>query len=134
MYTLILLAVIAVIFIPVGIVLGRKTYMDFLPSFLTVTGICVALGGIILALTLVNIDTRFQATLNRYEVISEMVDSYGGQDFGNMASLTEEVVRMNETIASHLAHCVSPWTGLWYSPDIANLEPIRFDRKTQKRE
>ena len=134
MYTFILLAIVTVILIVAGVLLDKYTYMDILPGVLTGTGVVAGLTGIILALTLINIDTRFQAKLNQYEVITEMVDSYDGQDFGNMAALTEQVVSMNNTIAAHLAHCTSPWTGVWFSPDIANQEPIRFDRKTQKLE
>ena len=130
MLTFIALAIVTVILIVAGIILDKYTYMEFLPGFLVAIGGGTALTAIIWGLFLININTRFQATLNEYQVITEMIDSYDGQDFGNMAALTEQVVKMNNTIASHKAHYTSPWTGLWYSEDIANLEPIRFDRKT----
>jgi hypothetical protein len=60
-----------------------------------------------------------------------MVESYDGQDYGNMSSLVEAVVDMNETIATNKAQYDSKWVGLWYSEKIANLEPITFGKKVQ---
>ena len=80
---------------------------------------------------LINIDKRFDAIAYKYEIIVQMVDSYDGQDYGNMGSLVEAVVGMNNAIATHKAHHDSKWMGLWYSEKIANLEPITFDKKVQ---
>jgi hypothetical protein len=80
---------------------------------------------------LINIDRRFDATIYSYETTIEMVDSYAGQDYGNMGSLVEQVVAINNTIAAHKAHHDSKWVGLWYSEEIGSLEPITFDKKVQ---
>ena len=95
-------------------------------------GICTFIALIITSLTLINIDTRFEASQYEYQVISEMVESYDGQDYGNMTALTESVVNINSKIANHKAHYKSKWTGPWFSEDIAKLEPITFAKKSDK--
>ena len=95
-------------------------------------GVCTFLAVIFTSLSLINIDARFEATQNEYQVICEMVESYDGQDYGNMTALTESVVNINSSIARHKAHYKSKWTGPWFSEDIANLEPITFAKKSDK--
>lgn len=129
MLTFILLLSVVIIGIVGGYLLNKHTWQDGLSIALMGTGVIVLLGTIITALSLININTRFEATLNEYEMITQMVESYEGQDYGNMGDLTKEVVEMNLKIAQHEAHYKSNWTGLWYSEEIANLEPIRFDQK-----
>ena len=131
MLTFILLLLVTIIGIVGGYLLDKYTWQDGLSVAFMGTGVIVLLGTIITALSLININTRFEATLNEYEMITQMVESYEGQDYGNMSNLTKEVVEMNLKIAQHKAHYKSNWTGLWYSEEIANLEPINFDRKKQ---
>lgn len=131
MLTFILLLLVTIIGIVGGYLLDKYTYQDGLSVVFMGTGVIALLGTIIAALTLININTRFQEKLYDYEVITQMVESYDGQDFGNMDGLTKQVVEMNLTITQHKAHYNSLWTGLWHSEEIANLEPIRFDQKKQ---
>lgn len=137
MLTFVLLGVITVVSFVVSYLVDRfadsYTYDWVAYTFLSI-GICTLIGLVITACTLININTRFEATQNEYVVIREMVDSYDGQDYGNMVALTESVVRINGKIAQHKAHYKSDWTGPWFSEDIANLEPITFSKKVTPEE
>ena len=126
MLTIILLSILAVVGFVVGWLIDKYTFADgWSFTFYTTGGLCTIALIIVLCL-LINIDRRFDASVYRYETTVEMVDSYTGQDYGNMGALVEQVVQVNNSIAVHKAHCNSKWTGLWYSERIANLEPIKF--------
>ena len=134
MRTLILLGIVTIVCFVVGIILDRKTYLDYLPGLLAFTG-CLTGACLILSLVLlINKEYRFQETINDYEFTSQLVETYTDGDYGNRSALMEQVIVVNKRIASHKAYYQSPWTGLWHSEEIANLEPIKFDMKTQKLE
>ena len=130
MCTIILFSILTIIGLLAGWLIEKYTYAEAwafvscLISGLSVTALITTL------CLLINIDNRFEATINRYETTVQMVESYTGQDYGNMGSLVEQVMTINNIIAIHKAHHKSKWVGLWYSEEIGNLEPIKFDRKT----
>lgn len=126
MLTIILLSILTVVGLVVGWLIDRYTYADGWSFTFYTTGVISAISLIIALCLLINIDRRFDAAVYRYETTVEMVNSYTGQDYGNMGSLVEQVVRVNNSIAEHKAHYKSKWTGLWHSERIANLEPIKF--------
>ena len=130
MLTFITLFISAVILLVCAYLIDKHAGYDFewLAGALLACGIFTCIALIITFLSLINIGTRFEATQNEYKVVSEMVESYDGQDYGNMTALTESVVSINSTIAKHKAHYKSKWTGPWFSEDIANLEPITFSK------
>ena len=134
MYTIILLSILTVVGFLAGWLIDKYTYADGWSFASYTVGVLSALTLVGFLCALINIDRRFDATIYSYETTVEMIDSYAGQDYGNMGSLVEQVVKINNIIATHKAHHDSKWVNLWYSPDIANLEPIRFDRKTQQLE
>lgn len=135
MLTLILLFVITINCFVVLAILDKHYEADSVWGVLSgVIGVMTLLCGIGFACSLININNRFEATINEYEAICQMVDSYQGQDYGNMAALTESIVHMNKTISVHKAHYNSPWMGLWYSERVANLELIQFNRNVPRRE
>ena len=128
MYTIILLSILTIVGFVGGQLINKHTYAsDWVFIFIT-TGIFFFLGLIVALCLFINIDKRFDTFIYRYETTVQMIDSYAGQDYGNMGSLVEQVVCINNTIASHKANYNSKWVGLWYSEHIANLEPIRFDK------
>lgn len=127
MLTIILLSILTVVGLVAGWLIDRYTYADGWSFISYSTGVISAISLIIALCLLINIDRRFDAAVYRYETTVEMVNSYAGQDYGNMGSLVEQVVRVNNNIAEHKAHYKSKWTGLWHSERIANLEPIKFD-------
>lgn len=131
MYTIILLSILTIILFVVGWLIGKYTYEDGLAFCAYLLGVCTLIGLVVSLCLFINLDKRFDATIYSYETTVEMIDSYAGQDYGNMGSLVEQVVKINNTIATHKAHHDSKWVGLWYSERIANLEPIRFDKKVQ---
>lgn len=126
MLTIILLSILAVVGFVASKLINKYTYADDWAFVSFITGVVSTIALIIVLCLLINIDRRFDAAVYRYETTVEMVNSYTGQDYGNMGSLVEQVVRVNNSIAEHKAHYNSKWTGLWYSERIANLEPIKF--------
>lgn len=134
MLTFITLSIATIVLLLGGFLIGKHASYDYewLEATLIGLGICTLSALIISSLVLININTRFEAIQNEYQVVREMVDSYDGQDYGNMTALTESVVNINSRIANHKAHYKSKWTGPWYSEDIAKLEPITFNKKTDK--
>jgi hypothetical protein len=126
MLTIILLSILAVVGFVASKLINKYTYADDWAFVSFMTGVVSTIALIIVLCLFINIDRRFDAAVYRYETTVEMVNSYAGQDYGNMGSLVEQVVRVNNSIAEHKAHYNSKWTGLWYSERIANLEPIKF--------
>lgn len=126
MLTIILFSVLTVVGIIAGWLIDKYTCADGWSFFSFCTGVLSAVALIVVLCLLINIDRRFDAAVYRYETTVETVNSYAGQDYGNMGALVEQVVRVNNDIAEHKANHVSKWVGLWYSERIANLEPIKF--------
>lgn len=126
MLTIILLSVLTVVGLVAGWLIDKYTYADGWACVSYITGGLSVITLITMLCVLINIDRRFDAAVYRYETTAEMVNSYTGQDYGNMGALVEQVVRVNNNIAEHKAHHDSIWVGLWYSERIANLEPIKF--------
>lgn len=131
MYTIILLSILTVVGLLAGWLIDKYTYADAWSFTSYIVGVLSALTLVGFLCALINIDRRIDSTIYKYETIVQMVDSYNGQDYGNMGSLVEAVVGINTTIATNKAQYDSKWMGLWYSERIANLEPIRFDKKVQ---
>lgn len=82
-----------------------------------------------MGLSLVNRQASFNTTISDYENTAALVETYQGTDYGNMNALTEKIIDINETIASHKAHSKSKWSSVWYCEEIGNLEPIVYGRK-----
>jgi len=72
---------------------------------------------------------NFKTYIHEYEVTKAMVESYKGQDYGNMTALTESVVKINNKIANHKALSNSILLKGFYSKEVGNLEPIIFNMK-----
>ncbi len=129
MLLIILLSIIAVVGITVGYLIDKYDYACTrigLAGFFTTTGGVSAVALVIALGLLIGINRRYDSMVYQYETTVEMVNSYTGQDYGNMSALVEQVVRINNGIANHKARYNSIWVNLWYSERIANLEPIKF--------
>ena len=139
MYTLILFISITLIgYVIGGIIYGNRykgnhySLKDGLGTFLIAIGILSSCVLLIACGDFINLDARFQKTIYEYENTVRMVESYDGQDYGNMIPLVESVVSINKEIARQKAYVKSPWRNLWMSEDIANLKPITFPAKRVK--
>ena len=126
MLTIISLFILAVVGIVAGCLIDSKTFYSAWAIVSYLIGGVSAITLIIISCLLIGINRRFDAMVYQYETTVEMVNSYTGQDYGNMGVLVEQVVNINNGIASHKARYNSPWVGLWYSERIGNLEPIKF--------
>lgn len=126
MLTIISLFILAVVGIVAGCLIDSKTFYSAWAVISYFIGSVSAITLIIISCLLIGINRRFDAMVYQYETTVEMVNSYTGQDYGNMGALVEQVVNINNGIASHKARYNSPWVGLWYSERVGNLEPIKF--------
>ena len=126
MLTIISLFILAVVGIVAGCLIDSKTFYSAWAIISYLIGGVSAITLIIALSLLIGINRRFDAMVYQYETTVEMVNSYTGQDYGNMGALVEQVVNINNGIASHKARYNSVWVGLWYSERIGNLEPIKF--------
>ena len=72
---------------------------------------------------------NFKTYIHEYEVTKAMVESYKGQDYGNMTALTESVVKINNKIADHKALSNSILLKGFYSKEVGDLEPITFNMR-----
>ena len=126
MLLIILLSILAVVGITVGCLIDSKTFLNGWATVSYFIGGVSAIALVIALCFLIGINRRFDAMVYQYETTVEMVNSYTGQDYGNMGELVGQVVRINNGIASHKARYNSVWVGLWYSERIGNLEPIKF--------
>lgn len=124
MLVLIVFAVLAVILITLTIIASHEFWET--EGMFGVLSLLVTLGVIMFSLSLINLDKRFDEFKYRYEYTKQMVESYHGFEYGNTFNLTEEMLKINSTIARHKAYCNNVWTSKWYSKDIANLEPLKF--------
>lgn len=96
---------------------------------LYVIAICATSALIIACCDFINLKGRFQRTLYDYENTVRIIETYEGQEYGNMQPLVQSVVDINKEIAKQKAYVKSPWRNLWMSEEIANLEPITFPAK-----
>ena len=129
MLLIILLSILAVVGITVGCLIDKYDYTRTrvgLAGFFSINGSLSAIALFIALCFLIGINRRFDAMVYQYETTVEMMNSYTGQDYGNMGELVGQVVRINNDIANHKARYNSVWVGLWYSERIGNLEPIKF--------
>ena len=126
MLTIISLFILAVVGIVAGCLIDSKTFYSAWAIISYLIGGVSAITLIIISCLLIGINRRFDAMVYQYETTVEMVNSYTGQDYGNMGALVEQVVNINNGIASHKARYNSVWVGLWYSERLGNLEPIKF--------
>ena len=126
MLTIISLFILAVVGIVAGCLIDSKTFYSAWAIISYLIGGVSAITLIIISCLLIGINRRFDTMVYQYETTVEMVNSYTGQDYGNMGALVEQVVCINNGIASHKARYNSVWVGLWYSERIGSLEPIKF--------
>ena len=126
MLTIISLFILAVVGIVAGCLIDSKTFYSAWAIISYLIGGVSAIALVIALSLLIGINRRYDAMVYQYETTVEMVNSYTGQDYGNMGALVEQVVNINNGIASHKARYNSPWVGLWYSERLGNLEPIKF--------
>ena len=72
---------------------------------------------------------NFKTYIHEYEVTKAMIESYKGQDYGNMNDLTKAVVYINDKIATHKALSNSILLKGFYSKEVGDLKPITFNMK-----
>lgn len=127
MYWFLLIGGIAIVCFLAAWLVNKYTYSDS-AAFYAFLGVLSVLVEIVLVISLINKNARFEAFITDYENTVALVETYRGTDYGNMNSMTEKIIDINKSIAQHKELSKSKWSGLWYSEKIGNLEPIKFNR------
>ena len=115
-----LFLIIAVVLLWVSI---KKEYQA-----LGAIGIVVAFATLCMIIGLIASYYNFKTYTHEYEVAKVMLESYKGQDYGNMTELTKSVVYINDKIATHRALGNSIMLRGFYSPKVGALEPLTFNQ------
>ena len=110
-----------------------KSDDEFAFGFIFISVIIVFFVLSIMGYRAVTKDTRWEAFKYEYESTVEIVETYHPYDYGNTKDITEKVFEINSILAENKAKCKSPWFKIWYSEEIAKLEPIPF-KNVQKNE
>ena len=128
MYWLLLIGSLTIVLFIVAWLIDNYSYDGLLTfCFSTAGAICLIIL-LILSLSLINRNARFEAFIADYENTVALVETYEGNDYGNMNDLTKKIIEMNCDIAQHKELSKSKWTNLWYSEKIGQLKPIRYKR------
>lgn len=110
----------------------RYWYSDLVSGIFGGTLFVCFLALLIMGCSLINREARFDAFVKEYDSTKALVENYSGTDYGNMQALTEKVLSLNGTIASHKAFVGNKMSGVWYSDRIASLDPIVFANSNTK--
>lgn len=110
----------------IGIIISDKVDFDALnfSSWCILAMSAIAL--ITLLLTLTTVSSDFKSYKIEYQTTKMLVDSYKGEEYGNVNALTEKIIYINDKIAEHKAYSKNFWVNIWYSEEVGNLEPITF--------
>ncbi len=127
MYWFLLFGGIAIVCFLAAWLVDKYTYSDS-ASFYAFFGVLAVLIEIVLAISLINKNARFDAFIADYENTVALVETYKGNDYGNMNALSQKIIEINEHIARHKGLSKYKWSSPWYSEKIGNLEPIKFNR------
>lgn len=87
--------------------------------------VCVVILSIIWC-DLVNKDREFNKTIYEYESMKESLNC-SRDNFSDLERIQviTNIQKINETIAEHRAYVGNPWTGVFYSEKIAELEYLK---------
>lgn len=99
-------------------------------EFATVFGVLSCAAAIICLLTLININKRFEEGKENYLNLKAQVDDYNAlpdscKNVSFEYDIRHDVLRMNNEISRHKVMSRSPWTNLWHSREIGDLEKLR---------
>ena len=119
----------------VGFILWYTTddvYNDFADT-VGALGVFLSIGGVvvlfIVSLASVGVKSDWRTLENDYAFTKELIENYEpGDDYGNVAALTEKVLELNKSISKHRGRHDSPWWNIWYSEEIGNLEPLKLPK------
>lgn len=89
---------------------------------------CLFIALLIMAYTSMTAEPRWAAFKYEYESTKEVISTYHPYDYGNTQDITKKIFKINETIARNKAYYDNKWLGVWYSEEIGNLEPLKFEK------
>ena len=87
--------------------------------------------GVILGLMIygaVTADVRWAQFKAEYEATKGIVETYHPYYYGNTIDITRQMFEINSTIAKNKARYDNKFYNIWYSEEVANLEPLKFKR------
>lgn len=138
MLILILLAIIVGVFTPICVLCFKNSYKFDCETFLDIVGFVSGLIALLSAtvllvasVSLIGLKSTFKVEIEKYNNTVELVESYKNcSDNSNCVfeyDLRKDILEINNTIAKHKVWRKNKWFSLWYSEEIGNLEPIKYD-------
>jgi hypothetical protein len=122
----IILLIVLIVLSIIIIIISNNKNLDLL-NFVGVVVVSIStMALIIMLLILPTMKSDFEQYKNEYQTTKMLIDSYKGEEYGNINALTEKIIYVNDKIASHKAGSKNFWINIWYSEEVGNLEPITF--------
>lgn len=126
MLTLVILLVTSVTCIVLGYIYDN--------GFVGFIGFCAISCLIILLLSLININSRFQVEIEEYNNLKAQIEAYNAlpdscKDVSFEFDLRRDVIAMNNKISKHKVISKSGWSNLWNSEEIGSLEKLNIYEK-----
>lgn len=129
MLTLVILLVTSVTCIVLGYIYDN--------GFVGFIGFCAISCLIILLLSLININSRFQVEIEEYNNLKAQIEAYNAlpdscKDVSFEFDLRRDVIAMNNKISKHKVMSKSGWSNLWNSEEIGSLEKLNIYEKKKE--
>lgn len=127
MLTFIILGAVTLISITLLIIDHHKYILDDGLGVLTwIVGVICFVAMLLCTCTLINIRYDFDIIEEKYDNLKLQVEVYNNEEHNKVEaySLREDVLEMNNTISEHKVKSKSPWSNVWYSEKIGNLDKI----------
>jgi hypothetical protein len=105
-------------------------------GFVGFIGFCAISCLIILLLSLININSRFQVEIEEYNNLKAQIEAYNAlpdscKDVSFEFDLRRDVIAMNNKISKHKVMSKSGWSNLWNSEEIGSLEKLHVYGKKE---
>lgn len=99
-----------------------------------IAAVVVAVFMVVVPLTLINRNSRFEYTAEEYNNMKSLVEQYNNCPDSSAfrivsleQDIREDVLDMNNTISEHKVMSKSPWVGPWYSEKVGRLEKLKLN-------
>ena len=118
-----ILEIIFVCLFVCGILINIKDSLNIIGWFLSIP---LGFVLVIMAINLMTLSDDFGFEKEKYYNLKEQVEHIETDDVVTAENLRNQVLEMNNTISKHKSYKDNIWIGMWYSEDIANLEPLKW--------
>ena len=82
---------------------------------------------VIMLSILTTIESDFDYTKETYYNLKNQIEYVSHDDIVTSENLRNQVLEMNNIISKHKIYSKNKWTNLWYSSEIGNLTPLKWN-------